>query len=667
MPPAPIEPTNLQLRNGMPLFARQASVSPSTWNPETRTVDVSLGTGIDVLRYDWRAGVYYWERLSMDPMHIRTARMDAGMPFFEDHNSYTVRATVGRFTAGQTRIDTGAIVGTVRLSKAKRHEDTTGDIADGILIDPSIGYVVHAFDDPAKRQKVDGIEVRTAIDWEPWEGSIVGLKADITAGVRSAADTHQEDHNMSLDVNKDKGADTGAADEKTRKAALDAREAELKAREEQLAKEKRETDIRSIGTLARMPSKDVDALVADATVTVESARAKAFEFKCAEDQRHVTHSTHSGIAGEDETDKVRSAIADCLAHRSNSILFPKMAAPGAEDFRGMKMPEILRFLGERNGAPGLRRMSELDLCEHFFGDGADSHRSAIQMTASDFASITSQVVGLAFVHLYNAEKPLYQLFCSARTAPNLEEQTEVDFGAEDVLDQLGDDAEIKLGKFKDGKLKWRVFSFAKRYPFGRRLILASRIDLLTEIPRQLVDKIRTLENNLAFLPITRNDIAADGTRLFDASRGNIGIAGIPSVTTLDEMFKVMGLQENISGQPMNLEPKTLLVPHGKRALASKVVGEQMLANKPENVVPGYMKGITVIPEGRLDRADATAFYGAADPNRFASIVYATLEGATAPRISTRIGWEVQGVEWKVEHDFGVTPMSGKGLFKNPGA
>ena len=75
-------------RDGQPLLTRGATIrGGASYNPETRTVPVSLGTGAPVLRYDWNTDRNYTEVLSMDPAHVRLQRMNGGAPFLTDHRA----------------------------------------------------------------------------------------------------------------------------------------------------------------------------------------------------------------------------------------------------------------------------------------------------------------------------------------------------------------------------------------------------------------------------------------------------------------------------------------------------------------------------------------------------------------------------------------------------
>jgi hypothetical protein len=75
----------------------------------------------------------------------------------------------------------------------------------------------------------------------------------------------------------------------------------------------------------------------------------------------------------------------------------------------------------------------------------------------------------------------------------------------------------------------------------------------------------------------------------------------------------------------------------------------------------------LIIEPRLDAASATAWYMAADRNITEVLEHAYLSGGDAPTVATREGWQTDGLEFKIRHDFAIAPVDHRGLYKSPGA
>lgn len=172
----------------LPLSVRAAVGSV---DEAARTVDLIFSTGAAVSRYDYFSGKRYREVLSMDPKHVDLRRLNGGAPLLDSHSSYSVGDILGTVVRGSARVDKGKAFATVRFSKREAVEPIWGDVRDGILTSVSVGYLVHKFVEEDASES-DKVPTRTAVSWEPYEVSLVGMPADAGAGVRNGdkSNTH---------------------------------------------------------------------------------------------------------------------------------------------------------------------------------------------------------------------------------------------------------------------------------------------------------------------------------------------------------------------------------------------------------------------------------------------------------------------------------------------
>lgn len=155
-------------------------------NESARTVDLIFSTGAPVDRVD--AYGRYREILSVNEQHVRLERLNAGAPLLNSHTASSVSDVIGTVQPGSARIERGQGVATVRFSRRDDVEAIWQDVVDGIIRSVSCGYRVHKFLEDAA--KPGDIAVRTAVDWEPYEVSLVGMPADAGAKVRAGAETN---------------------------------------------------------------------------------------------------------------------------------------------------------------------------------------------------------------------------------------------------------------------------------------------------------------------------------------------------------------------------------------------------------------------------------------------------------------------------------------------
>jgi hypothetical protein len=156
-----------------------------TVQDDTRTVELTFSTGADVVRFDWETGKRYLERLSMDPKHVRMQRLNSGAaPLLDSHSAYTLAHQIG--VVERAELDGKIGTSSVRFSKRADVEPFYQDVRDKIIRNVSVGYRVHRFEElPGQK---NGMPVRLATDWEPYEISMVPMGADSGARVRSSKD-----------------------------------------------------------------------------------------------------------------------------------------------------------------------------------------------------------------------------------------------------------------------------------------------------------------------------------------------------------------------------------------------------------------------------------------------------------------------------------------------
>ena len=149
---------------------------------ETRTVELVFSTGAAVERFDWWTGKRYLEKLSLKAEHLRLDRLNAGAPLLDAHSAYSVTDQLGVVESDSVKLTAKEARAIVRFSKRAAVDDVWNDVRDKIIRNVSVGYKVHKFEEETSGNK---IPVRTAVDWEPYEISMVPMPADMGAQVRA--------------------------------------------------------------------------------------------------------------------------------------------------------------------------------------------------------------------------------------------------------------------------------------------------------------------------------------------------------------------------------------------------------------------------------------------------------------------------------------------------
>lgn len=165
----------------MPCLLRAASVAPATINAEERTVELTWSTGAAVRRFDWISERPFLEELSMESGHIRMDRLNTGAPLLNTHNDWNIGSMLGVVERAWLEAGEGRAV--VRLSKRAEVDPVWKDVQDGIIRNVSVGYRVFKFKDVTKPE--DQMKRLLAVDWEPFEISLVAVPADNGGKVRN--------------------------------------------------------------------------------------------------------------------------------------------------------------------------------------------------------------------------------------------------------------------------------------------------------------------------------------------------------------------------------------------------------------------------------------------------------------------------------------------------
>jgi hypothetical protein len=151
-------------------------------NPDARTVELVFSTGAAVDRMDYWTGKRYREVLSMKPAHVRLDRLNSGAPLLNAHSAWSLSDVLGVVERQSAKLEKAQAVATVRFSKRASVDEIWQDVREGVIQCVSVGYRVHKFEEVT----ADGqIPTRTAIDWEPYEISMVPMPADVGAKVRA--------------------------------------------------------------------------------------------------------------------------------------------------------------------------------------------------------------------------------------------------------------------------------------------------------------------------------------------------------------------------------------------------------------------------------------------------------------------------------------------------
>ena len=670
----------IETREIGPLGLR-ASIVPDSFNEEARTVDLVWTTGARVER-----GFFdrFLEELSLDPKHVRMGRLTNGAPLLDAHDGQSNSGVIGVVESASLAPAEGRA--TVRFAKEdERAESIFRKVRDKIIRNVSVGYRVHKLE---RVEEEDGaLPVMRATDWEPFEISMVPMGADAGAGVRSPPETNicefiqplAEETRAMPSTKKPATPSAPAATPSAQDAGADAaRNLELKAAKAAAgaAERTRITAIeRCAGTLDMDQATTRKAI--DDEMPADEFRILAMKDYEERKTSHVDPSARPSVSpGDDQRDKWLRGAGDWLIQRSgiaaNVIKAGKKRGedikidPG--EFRGLSMIDLARECLDRAGVKhrGKDPMQVVQM--------ALNHRSF--QTTSDFSVLLENTMNKSLMAAYELEDDTWRRFCAIGSVTDFRVHNRYRRGSFGTLDTVAEHGEFKHKITEDGR-KETIIATTKGnlVAITRQALINDDMGAFNSLAVEIgqmaglsieVGVYASLAENAGFGP----DMG-DGKALFHIDHSNIGAGAALTTAALDANDAIMAAQQDDNeNRFLAITPSILLVPRGLKKTALllnrsefEVDTSARKANIP-NTVQGLFDDIVATP---YLAAGTTRRYLFADPNRTPTLEVAFLNGQQAPFLEMREGWNIDGVEWKVRMDYGISGVDYKGALTDAGA
>jgi HK97 family phage prohead protease len=170
---------------------RKYTREPPSYDPEARTAEVTISTGVPVKRF------YGVEELEISRAAVDLTRISAGIPVLDSHSQASIMDSLGKLT--RAWIEDGALVGEIKFHATPEGKKAEGMVSRGEIQGCSAGYLVSRWEvrneddevvDPDKDRVAWDAELRfIAKRWSLHEVSLVAVPADATAQIRSMPDS----------------------------------------------------------------------------------------------------------------------------------------------------------------------------------------------------------------------------------------------------------------------------------------------------------------------------------------------------------------------------------------------------------------------------------------------------------------------------------------------
>jgi hypothetical protein len=673
---------------GHSITAARAVSAPATVNRAARTVEVVWSTGARARNFVPPLGLIT-EELDMSPNAVRMEGLrGGGAPVLNTHRSGDARDVVGRVIAA--RLEAGRGIATLQFSSAADVEPLWQRIADGTLRSVSVGYRVHRYEPIA--DPIAGT-VHRAVDWEPYEISVVPLPVDPAAAVRGAGDAVPvpaiepaiADPTPTQETTMPDPADTATTTTARGQEAnptmttipatspvappatavtpppapdLDAIRAEAdRAATERIAS----YDPVLAAARGLVPDDQIDAQRQAAVrerVSADVLRGRLWD-AFAQRGRAATPTLPANPAAgpaSQDPEVMRDAMAEALAVRA----MPGYQAPASgrhAEFLGWRPSEMVAELMRARGEKSIPR------------DTAKLAERAFQ-TTSDFPLLLSAAANKMLLAAYAPANPTYRQIFLRRDFRDFKPHRHLRVGDFPNLVPLSESGEIQAGTMSESQELVALTTFARRIRVTRPMLVNDDLGAFTDFAAMIGRRVADFENVTAYglLNTANGDgptLTTGATAVFatGAARANKAASGTAlDLTNLAAGRAAVMKQKTLDGLPISVGSSMQLVVGPNQELAARQLTVSVQANQTSNVniYAGFIQPLVepLIPANR--------WYLFSDAVSAPVYVYGYLNGAEGPQVTTGPVSGVDGVEVSVIFDFGVGAIDWRGAWFNPG-
>lgn len=312
------------------------------------------------------------------------------------------------------------------------------------------------------------------------------------------------------------------------------------------------------------------------------------------------------------------------------------------------------------------------------GDARLSLRSAgMGHTSSDFPLILANVANKALQTGYELANVTYNSgWARIVNIEDFKTRSVVALSEAPDLDIIGENGEFTEGRLSEKREQYALETYGKIISITRKAIINDDLDAFIRIPQIMGGAARRKINRVLYSILKTNAALSDSVALFHSTHANIGTAGALSITTLAELKKLMRMQAGLqpaasdtAASLLNIEPRFLLVGPSQEEVALQLLANasMLYAAQSSNTVSPWIRNLVPVVEPELENTPDAAtgdFFLSASPLTIDTVELGLLNGVDAPYMEEQMGFDVDGMRFKVRVDVGAKAIDYRGLAVN---
>lgn len=362
---------------------------------------------------------------------------------------------------------------------------------------------------------------------------------------------------------------------------------------------------------------------------------------------------------------VTADASERFVEGATKALLLKTGLEGGEsnEFRGMTMREIARYSLDVRGIKNVYTDPLM-----MVGHAMQPVMSGGIHTSSDFVNVLANVANKSMLRGYTEVEENFDLWTARGVLTDFKPGSRIDAGLFPNLDKVEEGAEYKYATMSDRGETIQLATYGKLFTISRQAVINDDLGAFSRVPLKMGRAARRTIGNLVYAVLTGNPNMSDGQPLFHATHNNLLTGAALSAASVSLARAAMAKQKDVDGHAatgLNIRPAFLLVPVELEDDARVLMASEFDPSKTQRTPNAVRNLASVISDARLSTASASNWYMAADPNSVDTIEVAYLNGVDTPMLEQKLGWDVDGVEFKVRMDAGVKALDHRGLVKNP--
>lgn len=299
--------------------------------------------------------------------------------------------------------------------------------------------------------------------------------------------------------------------------------------------------------------------------------------------------------------------------------------------------------------------------------------SAIRASFStnETATVFTDALKMVAFERWNGLPQVWPLIAKKRSVPNFHEHnTPRPYLKNGQLETVPPTGEIKHATLGDENYSVRAATKARMFGITRTDIINDQLGSVAEYVESLVyESYRTLQDDLF------NAILNAGT-FFSTDNGNYasGATTALSIDSLGAALRMMRMQTDPAGRPIDARPHALVVGPNLEADARQILASVELARTGDNspiANPWKDLNLKLVVEPRIAVSGGSwnpAWYLVGDPALVPALTASFLNGNERPTVEQNAApFEVLGEQWRCYFDYGIDLADHRAIVKMAGA